>query len=327
MRKFYLLALGLVLGATSVNAQVVFNDDFESYPAGSYFDSRWSNWSGASGAENLIISTAYASSGTKSGAINTDNQDVILKVPSAFIGVHTYQWKMYIPANKSAWLAFMEDTSTPATYASDPMPFKMNFNTNTVMGGTNTNNYDNKMYCTLYFDEESVSLTPPITYPIGEWATYKVVFDLDNALVSLYINDTVIFSTEYTSPALAVGGADIWKFPTGSLFINGSTSTNDACEWYFDDFIYAEGEFAAVQDATANSFSVYPTVVDNQVFNISGKSKISSVEVYSLAGQQVLKLAPNATSVQVNASKLTPGTYVVNVTGEHTKLSKKIIVK
>lgn len=311
----------MIMAAT--NAQVTVNDNFESYPLGSYFGGHWSNWSGAAGAESIIVTNTQASSGTKSGAINTDGQDVILKIPTAFEGIHTYQWKMLVPANKSAWMAFMEDTSTPANYGDDSMPFKLNFNTNTFIGA---NNYDNKMYLSLYASETSVSLSDPITYPIGQWATYKVVFDLDAAMVSFFINGTLILETDYTAPGLSVGGADLWKFDTGNIFITGSTSTNDPCEWYIDDFIYGIGNLATV-DVTANSFSVYPTIVSDQVFNVSGKSKISSVEVYNMAGQQVLKLAPNATSVKVDASKLAPGTYIVNVNGEQTKLSKKIIVK
>lgn len=321
MKKIYLIASIMIMAAT--NAQVTINDNFESYPVGSYFGGHWSNWSGTTGAENLIVTNAQASSGTKSGAINTNGQDVILKVPTAFEGVHTYQWRMFVPANKSAWIAFMEDTSNPAAYADDSMPFKLNFNTNTFIGATN---YDNKMYVSLYADAGSVSLTDPITYPIGQWATYKVVFDLDAAKVSLSIDGTLILDTDYTAPGLSVGGADIWKFDTGNIFITGATSTNDECEWYIDDFVYGIGNLATA-DVTANSFSVYPTIVSEQMFNVSGKSKISSVEVYNMAGQQVLKLAPNATSVQVNTSKLAPGTYIVNVNGEQTKLSKKIIVK
>lgn len=321
MKKIYLLASIMVMAAA--NAQVSINDNFESYPTGSYFGGHWSNWSGASGGENLIVTSAQAASGTKSGTISVDGQDVIMKIPTAFTGVHTYQWKMLVPANKSAWMAFMEDTSTPASYPDDSMPFKLNFNTNTFIGDSN---YDNKMYVSLYADETSVSLSDPITYPIGQWATYKVVFDLDAAIVSLSIDGTKVIETDYTAPGLSVGGADLWKFDTGNLFITGATSTNDPCEWYIDDFMYAEGELATAE-VTANSFSVYPTLVSNQVFNVSGKSKISSVEVYNIAGQQVLKLAPNATSVQVNTSKLVPGTYIVNVSGEQTKLSKKIIVK
>lgn len=74
----------MIMAAT--NAQVTINDNFESYPVGSYFGGHWSNWSGTTGAENLIVTNAQASSGTKSGAINTNGQDVILKVPTAFEG-------------------------------------------------------------------------------------------------------------------------------------------------------------------------------------------------------------------------------------------------
>lgn len=321
MKKFYLMAS--IVTMVAANAQISINDNFEAYPIGSYFGGHWSNWSGATGGENIRVTNAQASSGTKSGTISVDGQDVILKTPTAVSGVHTYQWKMLVPANRSAWIAFMEDTSTPANYGDDPMPFKLNFNTNSLIG---TTDYDNKMYVSLYASDTSVSLSNPINYPIGQWATYKVVFDLDSAIVSFYINGTKIIETDYTAPGLSVGGADLWKFDTGNIFITGSTSTNDPCEWYIDDFVYGQGDLATV-DVAATSFSVYPTLVSNKEFNVSGKSKISSVEVYNMAGQQVLKLAPNATAVKVSTAKLVPGSYIVNVTGDQTKLSKKIIVK
>jgi uncharacterized protein (DUF2062 family) len=69
------------------------------------------------------------------------------------------------------------------------------------------------MYVSLYASETSVSLSPPITYPIGVWATYKVVFDLDSAIVSLYINGQKLLK-QITLLRISGRGADLWKFDT-----------------------------------------------------------------------------------------------------------------
>lgn len=317
MKKIYILGMAL-MGLFSVNAQII-DDNMESYPEGSYFGGHWSNWSLASGSENLLITSAYASSGTKSGAINTDGQDVILLLDPVFQGVYTFQWKMLVPQDKSAWIAFMEDATA---LAEDPMPLKLNFNTNTDIGGTN---YDNKMYLSLYADETSVSLSEPLDYPIGEWATYTLRLDLDNLLVTFSVNGTEIITTDYTAPGAQFGGADLWKFDTGNIFITGSTSTNDPCEWYIDDVMFVEGELSTTE-LNGSTISVYPTLA-NEVINVTAKSNISEVSVYNMNGQQVAKVAGNGTSAQVNVSALPAGTYVVKtVAGKEVK-STKVVVK
>ena len=59
---FSLIAMICILG--TVHAQFV--DDFEAYPVGAYHGSHWSSWSGSAGAEDIIVSTAFAFEGTKS---------------------------------------------------------------------------------------------------------------------------------------------------------------------------------------------------------------------------------------------------------------------
>jgi len=317
MRKIYFLAFALF--GLALNAQTIIDDDFESYPTGPYFGGHWSNWDMTSGAANLIITDTQAYSGEKSGTINTDGQDVLWVIDPVFFGVYTVQWKMLIPQDRSAWIGFMEDATA---LGNDSMPLKLYFNTNTIISGTD---YDNKMYLGLYAGEGTVSLSEPIDYPIGEWATYKIRLDLDMGLMTFYINGTEIITTEYTAPNFQFGGADLWKYDTGNIFITGATSTNDACEWYIDDLIFAEGELG-VNDLTANSVSIYPTVV-NDSFNVSAKSNISEIAVFNTAGQQVMRVAPLNNSVQVNVSSLPSGVYVVKVMAGKEVKTSKIVVK
>ena len=318
MKKIYFLAASLLLGVAS-NAQTI-DDNFESYPLGTYYGGHWKNWSYAPGAESIIVTDAHAVSGTKSGAIIEDGQDVILDINPIFSGEHTIQWKMLIPADRSAWIGFMEDADA---LGDDSMPLKLYFNTNTLISGTD---FDNKMYIGMYAGENTIDIAGPIEFPIGEWATYTISLNLDDAVYSLKINDNVIVTdATYAAPGLQFGGADMWKFDTGRIFVTGATSTNDPCEWYIDDLKIVEGEISATVDLNNASIAVYPTVVKDS-FTVTAKSTISEVTVFNTAGQQVLKVNPQGTTAQINTTALAAGVYVVKtVAGKEVKTTKVVV--
>lgn len=311
MRKFYLFASLLALSAA--NAQVIIDDDFEGYPVGSYFGGHWSNWSGTSGSENIIISTDQAASGTKSGYISNDGiQDAVLQFGSEyFVGTYTLQMKMYVPSDGGAYTNIQELSDIGSGNFANVFTF--NYTPTSTPSST-----PGKAYAvgTDYYY--------PFDIPNDEWFTFQVVIDLDNFVIVPTVNGTFTYNgadpgygdIPYAGDYYSIAAYDMYSYVSGAA----------VTKFYVDDVVFAEGALA-VNDVNAKSFSVYPTVVDNQTFNVSGKTKISTVEVYNMAGQQVLKLAPNALSAEVNASRLTPGTYIVKVIGEKETLSKKIIVK
>jgi hypothetical protein len=319
MKKFYFL-LVMALGFNmAINAQIV-DDDFEDYPLGPYFGGHWSNWDMTSGAANLIITDSQAFSGEKSGTISADGQDVLWVIDPVFFGVYTLQWKMLVPQDRSAWIGFMEDATA---LGDDSMPLKLYFNTNADINGTD---YDNKMYLGLYAGEGTVSLSEPIDYPIGEWATYKITLDLDTSIMTFSINGTEVIATEYTAPNFQFGGADLWKFDTGNIFITGATPTNDPCEWYIDDLTFVEGELGVSEVNTNSSISVYPTVA-TETFNVTSKNIITEVSIFNTAGQQVMRVSPNSSTANISVNALQSGVYIVKVAAGKEVKTSKIIVK
>lgn len=314
MRKIYLLA-GLLF-AFSAQSQVLISDDFESYPVGSYFGGHWSNWSGATGAENIIVSQDRAVSGTKSGYISNDGiQDAILQFGDEFYeGEFNLQMKMYVPSAGGAYTNIQEKAEIGAgnfanVFTFGYTPTQIPTSTPGEAHATGTEGY--------YSFE----------YPTDEWFTFNVKVSLDELYVTPTVNGEFIEDGAPVDVSLVKipYGGDYFSIAAFDLFSYVSGAANST--WYIDDVVFAKGELAGVKDANVSEYKIYPTVVSNQVFTVSGKDKINNLEVYNMAGQQVLKLAPNATSVQVNASKLTAGTYVVKIVGEKNILSKKVIVK
>ena len=88
---------------------------------------------------------------------------------------------------------------------------------------------------------------------------------------------------------------------------------------------------SAINDLpTANLFSVYPNPADgsvkiNYTSDVTGKVNISVVDV---TGRQVIVRESNAKSNdQIDLSKLTSGTYFINITTEKATHSEQIVVK
>lgn len=110
MKKITYL-LGALFFAGTVNAQI-YSDDFEAYNTGALGPQspNWTTWSGTEGGtEDGIVSTAQASSGTKSIYFNSTAsgggpQDCVMDFGSTYTnGIFTFQADFYVNTNKSAY--------------------------------------------------------------------------------------------------------------------------------------------------------------------------------------------------------------------------------
>ena len=124
MKKITYL-LGFLIASSSLNAQI-FTDDFESYNTGALGpqSTSWTTWSGTEGgAEDGIVSTAQASSGTKSIYFNSTAagggpQDCVLDFgPLYNSGVFTFEADFFVNANKSAYFNFQGSQTIGTTWA------------------------------------------------------------------------------------------------------------------------------------------------------------------------------------------------------------------
>src|SRR5690554_1277667 len=74
------------------------------------------------------------------------------------------------------------------------------------------------------------------------------------------------------------------------------------------------------------SFSFYPNPIQN-VINLKSGSNIEYVQVYDMLGKNVIEVAPNALSVELNTSKLQKGVYIMKVTIKGTQETFRIVKK
>lgn len=301
MKKIYFLALSLVIGF-SANAQLT--DNFDSYPLGPYFGGHWTTWSGASGAESIIIANDQASSGLQSGYIGNDGvQDAILMLGNKNSGVWEYEMKLFIEFGLTGYFNFQEDQDPATTGGVWGLSFHFN-------DQVNYEDYPDQGI--LYGGDDFFY---PFDFPYDEWFTLNFVYDIDANTVVVTLDGTEVYNglagLDESPNAPQIGGVDFF-----SIHANNS--------YYVDDVVFTDQ--MGVTDMTGSSISVYPTVVKDNV-NISAKGNISNVAVFNTAGQQVLKANPNAQSTQVNMSTLPSGVYIVKIQAGNETLTKKVVVK
>jgi len=80
----------------------------------------------------------------------------------------------------------------------------------------------------------------------------------------------------------------------------------------------------AIEDVDLNQFKFYPNPV-NTTLNLNAQRTIENVSIYNMLGQEVLRLAPNKSSSEIDMSSLQTGTYFVRVTINGTTETKQII--
>ena len=172
------VCIGLLLSASFSQAQL-FSDDFEAYTTGALGpqSTSWSTWSGTEGgAEDGVVSTAQASSGTKSIYFNSTAasggpQDCVLDFGPVYnSGVFTFTADFYVNANKSAYFNFQGAQAIGTLWA---------LNVNMANG-------------TVSIDDGITSDLALGNYTPATWFTLEIEANLTLGLWRAYINGTQI---------------------------------------------------------------------------------------------------------------------------------------
>tara|TARA_B110000971_G_scaffold102413_1_gene105298 strand:- start:232 stop:1578 length:1347 start_codon:yes stop_codon:yes gene_type:complete len=92
-----------------------------------------------------------------------------------------------------------------------------------------------------------------------------------------------------------------------------------------DDFVFGAFASLSTKDFQIEGLSTYPNpTIDS--WNVSTKNQvITSIEVFSILGNSVLRILPNAESVEVDTSGLTPGIYITEISTALGTETKKLI--
>lgn len=308
MKKIYFLAFALAFFAIDTNAQIILQDDFESYSIGniSAQADHFRTWSGTP-SDDADVVLDFSNSGDLSLLIDGSGvTDVLLLIPGApTSGIYTVQWFTYIPTGKGGYFNMQASlTADGVAWNQALMGGNVYFNCDEASGGTG--GVTGVIDCSV-FDFN-------FTYPEDEWFKTTAVYDLDGETWSLDINDVNQFSNQ----PFEFGGQVFFELAAINLF---SASTNN--EMYIDDLTIAEGVLST-SDFDAETFKVYPNPVKD-ILNIQSNEAVNNVAVYNVLGQNVYSNTPNTISPTVNMSTFKSGIYFVEVTIGNTTKTVKVV--
>ena len=309
MRKKYILALLLGVLSFSSYAQAELTDDFESYTSGSSICSQSTHWRASSGVDEDCASIVddEAFSGLQSLYISGNGFDeILLLVLSApTTGVYTLEFHTLIPGGKSGYFN-MQAALTPdgMSWNQALMGGHVFFNCDSASGGLGMVSGVND--CSA-FDQT-------FTYPEDQWFKVACVYDLDNQVWDMFIDDIqFVFDQPFAF------GSQV--FVELAAFEFYSASANN--DMYIDDVVMGRPTIGT-EDFSANKFSFYPNPVKDML-NIKSAVSVDNVTVYDLLGKVVLQENPGKISPAINMSNLASGAYWVKVTIGDSSKSVKVL--
>ncbi|GAA3637881.1 chondroitinase-B domain-containing protein [Flavivirga jejuensis] len=90
---------------------------------------------------------------------------------------------------------------------------------------------------------------------------------------------------------------------------------------------YGSDSLSADEADLNNSIVLYPMPAKNILYVKNSKNIINDMQIYSLDGRSILKKTINSTSLEIDTSLISNGTYIINLSSEnHQNISKMIIV-
>ena len=108
------------------------------------------------------------------------------------------------------------------------------------------------------------------------------------------------------------------------VYVKSTCSLNSSA--WAGPVLFTTDEELGVSNINKDQFKLYPNPV-NDVVNVSYKSAIDSISIYSITGQLVYDNAIHTSSTQINVSHLSSGLYILEAQVEGNKARFKIIVE
>ncbi len=195
----------------NLNPDALICDNFDSYNTALKLGPQapwWTTWSGTEGgAEDGIVTIEQANTPTKSFKIISTAamggpQDVMLNLGNKTTGIYELKWKMFIPVGRNGYYNIQ-----------NVMPI--------ATGDWNLDVYFENASAGRVLIGNGPTLTT-FTYPNGQWFEVKHKIDLDNNLLTLWINGNFVYKMPY---AKNLGGIDFY-------------GANNINTYYIDDVEY-----------------------------------------------------------------------------------------
>ncbi len=258
MRKLFTLAMMMVF-AFALNAQVIFEDNFESYGVGDYVAENsdvWTTWSNApGGAEDAVVSDAFAHSPTKSMHISGTN-DMVLPMGNKTSGKYNVNFYIYVENDgNSEGYYNLQHYEAPGTEWAVEVYFNLD-----ATGHVKANGED------ISFD-----------YTQGAWVFVENVIDIDADEAMLYIDGTLVYTWPFATQASGgagaaqLGGMNVYagaETGTPSFYMDDVVYESIPTSLFFDDFEdYADGAYVAENSDVWTTWSNAPATAEDAVIS------------------------------------------------------------
>jgi len=304
-----LLAFGAILSASAQT--ILFEDNFDSYTAGTGVvaqNTNWAYWSAAAPSD-ANVSSDFASSGTNSANINGTTTDLVLPIGPFTAGKYDIKFKMYLPAGAGGYfnaLHTWSGSSTTYQWAGD-----------------------------IFFDGTGVATWTTGGAPGGAeivgtdvWFDVQVTADLDNDLGRLYLNGVVANEWQW-SLNNANGAAGTNAIAAFDFY--GTNTAGTAGNYYIDDVQVIESTGISVKPIAdkISKVSIYPNPT-NSNFSIEIPENFvgGEISIIDLTGKVVMKDRILQSSIKrFDVSHLNDGIYLIRMNNGSSQYTDRLIKK
>ncbi len=300
LSKSFLSPLLIALSFTSYSQTVLVNENFESYTANQSLaqqSSLWETWSGSfGGSDDALVSNAFALSGSNSLLINHDN-DMILPIGNYNSGHFTIEFNAYMV--EEAYFNVMH--TCKSSWAFD-------------------------LYLTAsneikYLDQSGISNSIVIdTFSYNEWVNFRFDIDIDNDVVTTYINNIERHQSVFSNAATGSTGSGLTCVNFYGLSgFNGVDHSN----YHIDDIVITELNTANLSELLTPEILIVPNP-GNGAFEITTEETIKSVTVFNSLGQQLMKMLE---SDLIDLTRFENGIYQVLIETENGTFRKELVIQ
>ncbi len=227
MRKLYLLVLFSVVGYLNTQAQVLYNENFDSYTNGAKVaqtlgNTWWTTWSNApGGAEDAVFSNAQASSSPLSIYVAGSN-DLVFKAGSKTTGRYKLSWKMFVPSSHIGYFNLLQS-----------------------FAGSNSQwGFQAYIYNDSIYVDAGAATAAGTTFTRNTWHDIMLIVDLDDDYATFLLDGNEVISYQWSKGAF--GQNNLIKLDAINFYAwDGSQSptpnTGGSTKGYYvDDLLYEQ---------------------------------------------------------------------------------------
>jgi hypothetical protein len=260
-------------------------DNIDSYTLGSIDGqaAHWAPWTpGSTDVAEVVNNRAFSNDQSlRVGPGGTEDNLLLLNDETE--GVWTVDWKMYVPADSTAFFNIQADPVPGEAFI-----FQAFCNQAGAAPG-----------------EGSFQIRPEtFTYPEDAWFDVSITVDLNNLIFSLVIDGVAVLDglPYEANIGTAVGLSSINFY-----------SIDDENTFYLDDVVYDGDPTVSILEYSQAVYSVFPNPT-NGMITVQGEENIDAIVVRNILGATVMNVeSPFSNTVNLDMSALENGVYLLEI--------------